>query len=115
MEEDNNRDSKGKFKKGNVMQLGNLNSNPHRSHIALRQSMYKFMETISQEEITRYFSMVPDHNKFQVYATMLDLQHKWGNADLKLDMEALKIQLQHDTKEEEDNIIDVSFIEDDEE
>lgn len=107
--EDKNRNNKGQFKKGNMMRLGDLNSNPNRSHLALRKNMYSFMETITKENIAEYFAAVPDHQKFTVYATMLDMQNKWGNNDLKIDLEILKTELNNNTTEN-DVVIDVKFI-----
>lgn len=109
-----NQEADGRFKKGNMVRFGQTNSNRNRSHIALRESMRSFLEKITAEEIAEYFNNVPDENKFQVYATMVDMNQKWSNAETKIDLEALKIELQYKTDSKDDNIIDVSFTEDSE-
>ena len=106
--ENGGRDKNGRFAKGNTNTLGLIHFDGKIKTQEFRTCILNFLDSISDEQVSEYFSLVPDTQKFQVYATLVDLSQKWKNQDRKIDLELLKLQL-NDLEDDKDITIDVEF------
>ena len=99
-----------------LSKLGGISKKSVRLDSRIPRDLKERLEQIANicNLVAEYFAAVPEHQKFTVYATMVDMQNKWGNNDLKIDLEILKMELNNDTAEN-DVVIDVKFIDTDEE